>query len=88
MPAGDIAYRCRKNFKVKSLSLNFRRCQLRTSADNVILLAFAAERRAAVVPGGRRHRSGPTASNPPHAYDTIRYDTIRDAILTCAQKLT
>jgi len=40
--------------------------QLPTSADNVTLLAFAAERRAAVHPAAAA-TVGRTATTPPHA---------------------
>jgi len=41
--------------------------QLSTSADNVTLLAFAAERRATAATGDRYlPPAGPTAANPPH----------------------
>ena len=40
--------------------------QLPTSADNVTLLAFAAERRAAVYPAAAA-TVGCTATKPPHA---------------------
>ena len=67
---------------VKFLTLHCIVCVLLpTSADNVTLLTFAAERRAAAAPRLRSYRSiypdGPIAANPPtrHGTDT-RTDTV------------
>jgi len=53
--------------------------QLPPSADNVTLLAFAAERRAAAALGGRYTTlsidislpAGPTAANPPQRHASV-----------------
>ena len=56
--------------------------QLSTSADNVTLLAFAAERRATAATGDRYlPPAGPTAANPPHQYAAVdRWDRRTDTV--------